>query len=168
MLQLKNQNKKLLDAAIQLMQSFVKRNNPTKLQYEPSYYQIVHLYAKLKYNEVIKDVTVKEWIIKKFQLKLEDVPIKRKKLHFKRILIKKEEPIDYKELYQKFLRTAYWKKLRLEILERDSHMCRRCGSKNKLHVHHIKYKYHLKEHNHPEDLITLCSSCHNEEHRVNK
>jgi len=52
-----------------------------------------------------------------------------------------------------------WKKDRLEILERDQFVCRKCGKEVDLDVHHI-IPYRISKDNRPENLISLCSSCH--------
>lgn len=52
------------------------------------------------------------------------------------------------------------KKLKQQILERDNYTCQdpNCdGNHKKLHIHHIDYD---KKNNNPENLITLCNSCH--------
>ncbi len=56
-----------------------------------------------------------------------------------------------------------WKKRREEILKRDG-QCRVCGKTteqlgHKLHVHHLK-PFRLGGSNHPENLVSLCDSCH--------
>lgn len=67
-----------------------------------------------------------------------------------------------------------WQQQRQIVLARDNHRCRNCGAEAKpgqgLHVHHIRpfrdFNYipgqndHYKEANQPENLITLCPSCH--------
>jgi len=52
------------------------------------------------------------------------------------------------------------KQLKQSVLERDNYTCQNPNCKklhNKLHVHHIDFN---KKNNNPENLITLCSSCH--------
>lgn len=52
------------------------------------------------------------------------------------------------------------KTLRQSIRERDSYMCKMCGEKQgdkALAVHHIDYD---KNNCNPENLVTLCRSCH--------
>ncbi len=52
------------------------------------------------------------------------------------------------------------KQLKQQIYERDNYTCQNpnCdGNHKKLHVHHIDYD---KKNNNPENLTTLCNSCH--------
>lgn len=66
-----------------------------------------------------------------------------------------------------------WPQIREEIIERDSEQCQECGKRREecdrdLHVHHIKpwvkFGDTVDERNqkahYPENLITLCASCH--------
>lgn len=56
-----------------------------------------------------------------------------------------------------------WKK---EVLKRDNFTCQKCGSKNNLVVHHIKY--FSKNKNLRFDIdngIVLCNLCHKEVHK---
>jgi len=58
--------------------------------------------------------------------------------------------------------TEFTTKLRNQIKQRDNFTCQECNKiesqlKYKLHVHHIDYN---KKNNKPENLITLCKSCH--------
>jgi hypothetical protein len=46
-----------------------------------------------------------------------------------------------------------------EVMKRDNYECQICGSKIRLHVHHIISRINGGNHN-TENLITLCSSCH--------
>ena len=65
--------------------------------------------------------------------------------------------------YHAYLDSPQWKSKRGKILERDNYTCRHCGATNTaLHVHHITYERIY--HEHPEDLITLCKTCHEKEH----
>ena len=52
-----------------------------------------------------------------------------------------------------------WKILAQKIRIRDGFICQYCGKKNSTSVHHILPK-RIKIDNHPENLITLCRSCH--------
>lgn len=69
--------------------------------------------------------------------------------------------------YKEFLKSKYWKGVRILVLIRDNYTCV-CGSKKKLHVHHKTYDNHFDEHNHLEDLVTLCKVCHEKEHDIKK
>ena len=70
--------------------------------------------------------------------------------------------------YNEQLQTEEWKEKRKEILKRDNNQCQRCFKRTKqLHVHHKIYKrgcfaweYDNKH------LLTLCSFCHEELHRL--
>jgi hypothetical protein len=47
--------------------------------------------------------------------------------------------------------------LKRAIRERDNYVCQICGKEPSTHVHHIDYN---KKNCNPENLITLCVSCH--------
>lgn len=66
--------------------------------------------------------------------------------------------------YVKSLNTDQWRETRRMVLIRDKFMCRDCGSKLYLEVHHLTYIYKGDEHNHLGCLITLCSDCHKKRH----
>ncbi len=53
--------------------------------------------------------------------------------------------------------------LKRQIHRRDEYRCRMCGNDDaQLHVHHCTYANYGKEK--LEDLITLCSTCHQRFH----
>jgi len=70
---------------------------------------------------------------------------------------------------KRFYKSGEWKHKRKEILKRDNYECQRCKREGKYSkattVHHKK---HLDKH--PElalvddNLLSVCSACHNEEH----
>jgi hypothetical protein len=61
-----------------------------------------------------------------------------------------------------------WKKLAQEIRKRDNFTCQFCGKKGATSVHHIIPR-RIKIDNSPENLITLCRSCHSKiEHLTDK
>jgi hypothetical protein len=64
--------------------------------------------------------------------------------------------------YRHYLTTAAWRKKRLQRLELDGFACHRCGSTDRLQVHHIHYSTVGVED--MEDLETLCRACHMREH----
>ena len=87
-------------------------------------------------------------------IKSASTPIKRELILRLEHAIKSETE-QRKRLYD----TPQWKKKRLEILERDKHICQICGCKAQ-DVHHIKYFS-----NEPWDidndyLVSLCKECH--------
>lgn len=52
-------------------------------------------------------------------------------------------------------------KFRKEIIQRDGNKCTRCESTSNLHAHHIvPWKESIELRFDPENLITLCGSCH--------
>ena len=50
-----------------------------------------------------------------------------------------------------------------QILERDGWRCQGCGAMQDLQVHHKQFRSHSGA-DAEENLITLCSVCHNETH----
>jgi len=52
-----------------------------------------------------------------------------------------------------------YKALRQQVLARDNWRCQNCGAAENLQVHHIQSRSKLG-HDSPENLITLCASCH--------
>ena len=52
------------------------------------------------------------------------------------------------------------KTLRRAIRERDHYRCQLCGKPQEDKAHHVHHIDYDKKHNDPENLITLCSSCH--------
>jgi 5-methylcytosine-specific restriction endonuclease McrA len=51
-----------------------------------------------------------------------------------------------------------------QILRRDGYKCRSCFSRSALHVHHIVFRSQQGEDD-ANNLITLCSSCHDGVHK---
>jgi 5-methylcytosine-specific restriction endonuclease McrA len=94
-------------------------------------------------------------------------PKKRKSRKKKTLLwIQVEIRILKKRSYFTFLRSRYWAYIKKRVLKRDKNMCKKCGYKSGLQVHHKTYKNHFNEHNHLGDLITLCRNCHKAEHKI--
>lgn len=58
-----------------------------------------------------------------------------------------------------------WKFRRAYILRRDDYRCRKCGSADSLHVHHIVHRSERCDHS-KSNLITLCNVCHGKEHGI--
>jgi 5-methylcytosine-specific restriction endonuclease McrA len=55
-----------------------------------------------------------------------------------------------------------WKAVRTAIIERDRSRCAVCGADGHLHVHHIDRD---PTNDAPDNLITLCETCHARAHR---
>lgn len=72
--------------------------------------------------------------------------------------------MDYKEK----LLHPLWQKRKAEILIRDNHTCRSCGSTEiTLHAHHLIYIEGKEPWDYPDELlITYCEICHNTEHLI--
>jgi hypothetical protein len=67
--------------------------------------------------------------------------------------------------YSKKLRDPRWQKRRLEVMQRDSFHCVRCGDgASTLHVHHLWYESGHDPWDYPlKALVTLCETCHEED-----
>lgn len=65
--------------------------------------------------------------------------------------------------YPHYYNQPLWRSLRKVIIKRDNNLCTSCGYKpvkiSVLHVHHIKRRLQGGSDS-PENLITLCRSCH--------
>lgn len=53
--------------------------------------------------------------------------------------------------------------LRQHVLRRDGWRCQSCGAMANLEVHHKQFRSHSGNDS-EENLITLCTACHNETH----
>lgn len=64
--------------------------------------------------------------------------------------------------YAEKLRDPRWQRKRLEILNRDSFSCVKCGDKKEqLQVHHKKYIRNIEPWEYDNDILeSLCSTCH--------
>lgn len=67
--------------------------------------------------------------------------------------------------YATKLKSPLWQRRRLEIMQRDSFKCKRCGNDHlELQIHHKDYWPGRRPWEYPDgDLITLCVRCHKEE-----
>lgn len=59
---------------------------------------------------------------------------------------------------KEYLASTEWRQKRWKVLTRDGFKCVDCGTAFNLEVHHITYD--RWRHEQPEDLITLCRTCH--------
>jgi 5-methylcytosine-specific restriction endonuclease McrA len=56
-----------------------------------------------------------------------------------------------------------YEQLGREVLQRDGWRCQTCGSLKNLQVHHKMFRSQLGDDS-EENLVTLCSACHNHLH----
>lgn len=68
-----------------------------------------------------------------------------------------------REIYEAYLETPQWRRLRLLVIARDGGHCAICKCSDLLHVHHLHYRTFGNETG--EELVTLCKPCHRDEHR---
>jgi hypothetical protein len=69
--------------------------------------------------------------------------------------------------YQEYIQSPHWAAKRSLRLKIDEHLCQGCWSSDNLHVHHKTYK-RLGNENVQVDLVTLCETCHDYVHRMQK
>jgi 5-methylcytosine-specific restriction endonuclease McrA len=60
--------------------------------------------------------------------------------------------------YSEYLQSKHWNIMRAEALKRAGNKCQACGSRHHLNVHHNTYEHLWQEE--PEDMVVLCSRCH--------
>lgn len=70
----------------------------------------------------------------------------------------------HKYNYKEYLESNKWKEFREKVLKRDNYKCTKCGNTNELCIHHITYDNFGNEN--LEDVVTLCSKCHEEIHNT--
>lgn len=56
-----------------------------------------------------------------------------------------------------------WPAAKAYALERDGYCCQQCDADDHLEVHHWE-PYAISFNNHPDNLVTLCRSCHQDKH----
>lgn len=68
--------------------------------------------------------------------------------------------------YYALLRSPYWQRKRLEVLERFDFQCCECeNNEDQLHVHHCWYEKGLKPWEYPDGCyLVFCDECHKEWH----
>jgi 5-methylcytosine-specific restriction endonuclease McrA len=62
------------------------------------------------------------------------------------------------------LDSTSYTKLQRQVLERDGWRCQVCGSMQNLQVHHLKFRSQSGG-DEEQNLITLCTECHERVHR---
>jgi hypothetical protein len=68
-------------------------------------------------------------------------------------------PVDY----QAYLRSPAWRSLRAKVIVRARGICERCYRWPVVNIHHLTYRRLGSER--PEDLLGVCTKCHDEIHR---
>lgn len=75
-----------------------------------------------------------------------------------------------KQKYREYLKSDHWLNFRRRILK-NRNMCRRCGSRERLQLHHRRYKddrgRSVLGRERSRDVEVLCRGCHNLVHRKN-
>ena len=71
--------------------------------------------------------------------------------------------MSWKNWYRKvYLKSNHWKKLKKQLFKERGKKCEKCGSKRKIHCHHIRYGfiYDITI----KDLLIVCKQCHKKIH----
>ena len=68
--------------------------------------------------------------------------------------------------YDDYLCSPEWKYKRMKKLTSSGHICKHCGSKENLDIHHLTYERLGRELD--EDLLVLCRDCHSKIHNATK
>lgn len=132
---------------------------------------VIVQFAATKFQEMLKPNTslirANKWLL--FKIKsgrlagIRDKNIKNTPKKPKRI---DKTKVNGTERYKQFLLSEYWITVRDCVIHRDGNKCKGCGNDKYLQVHHLSYDNHMNEHNHTEDLITLCKDCHKKAHLI--
>jgi 5-methylcytosine-specific restriction endonuclease McrA len=69
-----------------------------------------------------------------------------------------------KKVYQKYLESDHWKKVKIDYYRERERICSACGAKRRIQLHHLTYKKVGRER--PQDLVPLCQSCHKLVHQI--
>lgn len=88
------------------------------------------------------------------------------------MIIKSDELLKREEAtYKQLLEHPSWKKVRIQILNRDGSKCVNCSAKTNLQVHHKQYhvcnttgKWNAPWEYHTKYLVALCVHCHKAGH----
>lgn len=128
----------------------------------PSDIEEIAQIARVKFSEYQKFQSVwKKRISVKFSETLSDTHIKfnNEGVHHH----------NFKGIYDtniKIRQSPEYRRFKRNVLTRDLKTCQTCGSKNNLHVHHIKpFANHPELRTKPSNGLTLCKKCHIKEHR---
>jgi predicted restriction endonuclease len=80
---------------------------------------------------------------------------------FKTKALDREKTVAKRGRIRVFLKAL--QELREKVLKRDGWRCQTCGRSENLHVHHMVFRSQLGD-DVEENLITLCSNCHQKVH----
>lgn len=69
-----------------------------------------------------------------------------------------EEPSKYRLAYDRYIKSAKWDRRKLAYYAKYSKVCRACGTRREIHLHH--HTYRRMRHELDEDLVPLCQQCH--------
>lgn len=72
----------------------------------------------------------------------------------------------YRERYEAYINSSRWERRRVAYFSRHPKVCRACGSKTQIHLHHHTYKRMGNEMD--EDLVPLCQGCHDLCHKLHR
>lgn len=64
--------------------------------------------------------------------------------------------------YDAYMKSPAWRKLRKRVFKLQGYVCRKCGVKERLTLHHKTYVRLGREK--PKDMEVLCFECHMERH----
>ena len=71
--------------------------------------------------------------------------------------------------YNEQLKTRRWFIFREKVFKHNGRVCKMCGSKTYLQVHHLKYKAkHYAWEYDLDEVVVICRKCHEKVHGINK
>ncbi|MFH1971368.1 MAG: HNH endonuclease [Patescibacteria group bacterium] len=62
--------------------------------------------------------------------------------------------------YKDYLNSPQWKTIKMKYYRKNKRICRLCGSRENLHLHHVGYSFKNLFEGKIGNLISLCKSCH--------
>lgn len=67
-----------------------------------------------------------------------------------------------RERYENYIHSSKWRRRRARALMLGGYRCAKCGTRNKLQVHHLSYAHLGNELD--SELMVLCRGCHQKVH----
>ncbi len=96
-----------------------------------------------------------------------EVPKDIKESHEKVIPKKKESKRKrVPNKYDTYIKSKYWTARKNLFYQKFGRKCFKCGSSNKMSLHHLRYDNNLFGYEPDEDLVGLCWSCHEKFHQL--